>query len=107
MSVTIKTAGTLTRPSTSTQLGRRVLRQGLKGSDVTILQGYLTIAGFPTSVDGAFGPQTASSVVAFKQAHNITPPNGVAGPSFVRALRAPISAYPRDEPTRTAPHKPA
>src|SRR5437762_7517968 len=60
MSVTIKTAGTLTRPSTSTQLGRRVLRQGLHGSDITILQGYLTIAGFPTSVDGTFGPQTAA-----------------------------------------------
>src|SRR5438105_14395690 len=102
MSVTIKTAGTLTRPSTSTQLGRRVLRQGLHGSDITILQGYLTIAGFPTSVDGAFGPQTASSVAAFKQAHNITPANGVAGPSFVRALRTAINAYTADVPSGTA-----
>ena len=50
---------------------------------MTVLQGYLTIAGFPTSVDGDFGPQTAASVAAFKQAHNLTPPNGVAGPSFV------------------------
>ncbi|MBV9604717.1 MAG: peptidoglycan-binding protein, partial [Solirubrobacterales bacterium] len=65
MAATIKTAGTLTKPSTANRLGRRVLRQGLRGADVTILQGYLTLAGFPTSVDGDFGPQTAASVAAF------------------------------------------
>jgi hypothetical protein len=102
MQATIKTAGTLNRPSTANQLGRRVLRKGLHGSDVTILQGYLTIAGYPTSVDGSFGPQTASSVAAFKQAHSLTPANGVAGPSFVKALRTAISAYTSDVPTGTA-----
>jgi len=102
MQATIKTAGTLNRATTASKLGRRVLRQGLHGSDVTILQGYLTIAGFPTSVDGSFGPQTASSVAAFKQAHSMTPPNGVAGPSFVQALRTAISAYTSDVPTATA-----
>lgn len=99
MAATIRTAGTLTRPSTVSQLGRRVLRQGLQGNDVTILQGYLTIAGFPTSVDGAFGPATAASVAAFKQAHSIAPANGVAGPSFMRSLRSAISAYTADVPT--------
>jgi peptidoglycan hydrolase-like protein with peptidoglycan-binding domain len=102
MQATIRTTGTLNKPSTVGHLGRRVLRQGLHGNDVTILQGYLTIAGFPTSVDGSFGPQTASSVSAFKQAHSITPPNGVAGPSFMRALRSAISAYTSDVPTGTA-----
>jgi hypothetical protein len=102
MQATIKTAGTLQRPSTASRLGRRTLRNGLHGSDVTILQGYLTIAGFPTSVDGSFGPQTASSVAAFKRAHNLTPANGVAGPSFVQALRTAISAYTSDTPTATA-----
>ena len=102
MQAAIKTTGTLNKPSTANQLGRRVLRKGLHGNDVTILQGYLTIAGIPTSVDGNFGPQTASSVAAFKQAHNITPPNGVAGPSFVRALRTAISAYTSDVPAGTA-----
>jgi hypothetical protein len=102
MQATIKTAGTLQKPSTASRLGRRTLRNGLHGSDVTILQGYLTIAGFPTSVDGSFGPQTASSVVAFKRAHNMTPANGVAGPSFVRALRGAISSYTSDTPTATA-----
>jgi cell wall-associated NlpC family hydrolase len=102
MASTIKTAGTLTKPATANRLGRRVLRQGLRGSDVTILQGYLTLAGFPTSVDGDFGPQTAASVAAFKQAHSLTPVNGVAGPSFVRALRSAISSYTSDVPAGTA-----
>ena len=102
MAATIKTAGTLNSPSTVNQLGQRVLRKGLHGADVTILQGYLTIAGFPTSVDGQFGPQTASSVAAFKQAHSITPANGLAGASFVQALRTAISAYTADVPTGMA-----
>ena len=101
MAATIKTAGTLTRAGTASKLGRRVLRQGRTGNDVTILQGYLTIAGFPTSVDGDFGPATASSVAAFKQAHNMSPANGVAGAAFIRALRSAISAYTADVPTGT------
>jgi peptidoglycan hydrolase-like protein with peptidoglycan-binding domain len=102
MQATIRTAGTLTKASTVNQLGRRVLRPGLRGQDVTILQGYLTLAGFPTSVDGDFGPQTGSSVAAFKQAHSMVPANDVAGPAFDRALRAAISAYTSDVPAATA-----
>jgi peptidoglycan hydrolase-like protein with peptidoglycan-binding domain len=101
MQATIKTAGTLNQPSTSNQLGQRVLRNGVHGSDVTILQGYLTIAGFPTSVDGNFGPQTAASVAAFKRAHNINPPNGIAGPSLVTSLRSAIASYTSDVPSGT------
>jgi Putative peptidoglycan binding domain len=92
MQATIKTAGTLTRPTTLNQFGRRLLRPGLHGNDVTILQGYLTIAGYPTSVDGVFGPQTGTSVAEFKAAHSITPANDVAGASFDQALKAAISA---------------
>jgi cell wall-associated NlpC family hydrolase len=44
---------------------------------------------------------TAASVAAFKQAHNMVPANGVAGPAFVTALRAAISAYTADVPTGT------
>jgi cell wall-associated NlpC family hydrolase len=102
LQATVKTAGTLNRAGTVNQLGHRVLRNGLHGSDVTVLQGYLTIAGFPTSVDGNFGPQTASSVAAFKTSHSLTPANGIAGPSFVKALRGAISSYTSDVPTGTA-----
>ena len=101
MAATVKTAGTLTKPSTAKQLGWRLLRSGLRGNDVTILQGYLTIAGYPTSVDGQFGPATAASVAAFKAAHSMTPANGVAGASFDKALEAAISAYESDIPTGT------
>jgi len=102
MAATIRTAGTLQKPHTATQLGRRMLRQGLHGTDVTILQGYLTIAGYPTSVDGQFGPATAASVASFKQAHDIAPANGVAGASFDKVLESAISAYESDTPTATA-----
>jgi peptidoglycan hydrolase-like protein with peptidoglycan-binding domain len=102
MQQTIRTAGTLTRPSTASQLGGRVLREGLRGNDVTILQGYLTIAGYPTSVDGDFGPATAASVVAYKRAHSMVPVNGVAGPGFDRSLSAAIGAYTADVPTAKA-----
>jgi len=102
MQATVRTAGTLTRRSTFNQLGRRLLRPGLQGKDVTILQGYLTIAGYPTSVDGDFGPETGSSVAAFKQAHQMTPANDVAGPAFDTALKAAISAYESDVPTGKA-----
>jgi peptidoglycan hydrolase-like protein with peptidoglycan-binding domain len=102
MAATVKTAGTLTTPSTQSKLGRRMLRQGLHGNDVTILQGYLTIAGYPTSVDGQFGPETAASVAAFKSAHGMTPANGVAGAVFVKTLDAAISAYESDVPTGKA-----
>jgi peptidoglycan hydrolase-like protein with peptidoglycan-binding domain len=102
MQKTIRTAGTLTKPSTANQLGGRVLRTGLRGNDVTILQGYLTIAGYPTSVDGDFGPATATSVAAYKRAHNMVPANGVAGPGFDRSLSAAISAYEADVPTAKA-----
>jgi peptidoglycan hydrolase-like protein with peptidoglycan-binding domain len=101
MAATVKTAGTLTRPSTINQLGRRILRPGLHGNDVTVLQGYLTIAGYPTAVDGQFGPDTGNSVAAFKAAHQITPANDVAGPSFDQALKAAISAQESDVPTGT------
>ncbi len=102
MAATIRTAGTLNKPSTANKLGRRLLHSGLHGNDVTILQGYLTIAGYPTSVDGQFGPATSASVAAFKQAHSMTPANGVAGPAFIRALESAISAYESDVPTAKA-----
>ena len=102
MQRTIKTAGTLTRPATINTLGQRMLREGLQGNDVTVLQGYLTIAGYPTAVDGDFGPETAASVAAFKQAHSITPVNGVAAGAFDTALKSAISAYESDVPTSKA-----
>jgi peptidoglycan hydrolase-like protein with peptidoglycan-binding domain len=60
----------------SRHLGERILRQGMRGHDVRVLQSYLTIAGYPTSVDGDFGPQTKASAVSFQRANNLAA-NGV------------------------------
>ena len=42
----------------SKHLGDRVLREGMKGHDIRVLQAYLSFAGFGTEVDGSFGPAT-------------------------------------------------
>ena len=51
--------------------GSRTLRRGMLGTDVEELQNYLTLAGYPTSVDGAFGPKTARSVMKFQRASHM------------------------------------
>ncbi len=40
--------------------GERDLRQGMKGTDVRVLQDFLTKAGVKTKVDGQYGPKTTS-----------------------------------------------
>ncbi len=55
----------------SAHLGDRTLRQGMTGHDVRVLQGYLTLAGYPTAVDGSYGPATLTNVVAFQDAHGM------------------------------------
>jgi peptidoglycan hydrolase-like protein with peptidoglycan-binding domain len=57
-------------------LGQRTLQQGTTGADVKLLQQDLTTTGYPTSVDGRFGPATKRSVVYF-QRDNDLPSNGV------------------------------
>ena len=60
----------------SQHLGERTLRQGMKGHDVRVLQGYLTLAGYPTAVDGDFGPATKANVIKFESANGLNA-NGV------------------------------
>jgi hypothetical protein len=42
--------------------GSRDLRQGMHGTDVRVLQGFLTKVGVRTTVDGQFGPRTKRNV---------------------------------------------
>jgi peptidoglycan hydrolase-like protein with peptidoglycan-binding domain len=60
----------------SQHLGERTLRQGMHGHDVRVLQGYLTMDGFETNVDGDFGPTTKNDVIQFENA-NALKANGV------------------------------
>jgi len=42
--------------------GERDLRQGMRGTDVRVLQGFLTKYGIKTTVDGQYGRGTANNV---------------------------------------------
>jgi peptidoglycan hydrolase-like protein with peptidoglycan-binding domain len=88
-------------PGDSKHLGDRVLRQGMSGHDVRVLQGYLTIAGYPTSIDGDFGPATKTNVIAFQRAQSMTP-NGVVTVPVEKALRAVVASADSAPATGTA-----
>jgi peptidoglycan hydrolase-like protein with peptidoglycan-binding domain len=74
----------------SEHLGERTLRQGMHGHDVRVLQGYLTLAGFATAVDGEFGPGTKANVIKFEQANGLND-NGVVTYAQSQALRQAVS----------------
>jgi hypothetical protein len=62
-----------------------VLKEGSKGELVRRLQTSLSIHGFTTHPDGDYGPITKTYVQAFQKANGLTP-DGVAGPSTLKAL---------------------
>ncbi len=70
----------------SQHLGERVLRKGMRGHDIRVLQAFLTMAGYSTPVSGWFGPVTQSNVKQFQAAHGF-PANGVVSYSVAFALR--------------------
>jgi peptidoglycan hydrolase-like protein with peptidoglycan-binding domain len=98
-----------TSPSTKTgsassgsqHLGQRVLSSGMTGGDVRELQSDLTIAGFPTGVDGGFGPQTAASVAAFESVHGMAA-DGIVSAAVARALLQAVAALDAGGPVATA-----
>ena len=91
-----------TKPAPATHgdarhLGDRVLREGMSGHDVRVLQAYLTLAGYPTGVDGEFGPGTLKSVQAFQNDNGLTP-DGVVTVPVEQVLRAKVAAIEADPP---------
>jgi peptidoglycan hydrolase-like protein with peptidoglycan-binding domain len=80
------------KPDGGTQdLGERTLHKGMTGHDVKELQSYLTLAGFPTSVDGGFGPSTRHQVILFQEANGLAPANGVVTFGVAMAIRKTVS----------------
>ncbi|HWE32263.1 MAG TPA: peptidoglycan-binding domain-containing protein [Solirubrobacteraceae bacterium] len=70
----------------SQHLGERVLRNGMRGHDVRVLQAYLTMGGYSTPVSGWFGPITLTHVKQFQAAHGFKA-NGVVSYAVAFALR--------------------
>ena len=82
----------------SAHLGNRVLKEGMRGHDVRVLQAYLTVDGYATTVDGDFGPSTKSSVVSWQSASDVTD-NGD------RQLRRLAPAASRTSPRSNPPRR--
>jgi peptidoglycan hydrolase-like protein with peptidoglycan-binding domain len=69
----------------------------MNGHDVRVLQAYLSLAGYQTSIDGGFGPMTLRSVIAFQKANGFRA-DGVVTVPVELALRAKIKAIEADPP---------
>jgi peptidoglycan hydrolase-like protein with peptidoglycan-binding domain len=74
----------------SKHLGDRLLRPGMTGHDVRVLQDYLTLAGFPTTIDGSFGASTKRNVIRFQRQQHMNA-NGIVTFSVNTALRAIVA----------------
>ena len=86
------------RQGDSRHLGDRTLHQGMQGHDVRVLQGYLSVAGYPTTIDGSFGPATRRSVVRFQTDQSMTA-NGVVTYNVQLDLRNTVAAVQAVAPT--------
>jgi len=72
-----------------TVFGERPLKKGMRGTDVRVLQDYLTQAGFHTSVDGQFGRRTRRSVRHWERSAERRRNGRVSRPD-ARVLRAEV-----------------
>lgn len=71
----------------------RVLRLGLRGSDVMEIQALLRKIGYnPGTIDGIFGSQTEQAVRQFQRNNGLTP-DGVIGTNTITALERFLLGY--------------
>jgi peptidoglycan hydrolase-like protein with peptidoglycan-binding domain len=97
----ISGGGGTTTSSSQSPWGTKTLKQGMSGSDVTLLQFYLDVAGVPTNVDGNFGSRTKQSVIAFEQAHGLKA-NGNVNPTDGRAIGGVVKGVDSIKPSTKA-----
>ena len=69
--------------------GSRDLRQGMRGTDVRVLQDFLTKDGVKTSVDGQYGPKTTSRVRAWERKSKL-PVDGKVSMQDAATLRGQV-----------------
>src|SRR6201999_3950583 len=74
-------------PGDSIHMGDRILRPGMSGHDVRVLQDFLSRVGIGTKITGRFGATTKQHVIAFQRAHHLRP-NGTVNWPVSQALRA-------------------
>ena|SRR5215211_3305696 len=92
---------TFTADAVGAGYATRTLQVGSSGSDVRLLQRYLDRAGYDTTSDGAFGPMTRRSVMAFERSEQRRV-NGRASRAEQRMVRSRASAStPPDATTPT------
>jgi peptidoglycan hydrolase-like protein with peptidoglycan-binding domain len=72
-------------------MGDRILREGMTGHDVRVLQDFLTRAGYPTTIDGQFGPTTRTHVISFQRARKLKA-DGVVTFTVSQQLRVAVAA---------------
>ena len=72
-------------------LGSRTLVEGMRGTDVRVLQGYLSRAGFRVKVDGQFGGRTAKRVRAWEASAELPVDAKVTKPDS-RHLRSEVES---------------
>jgi cell wall-associated NlpC family hydrolase len=94
---------TVTADAAGAGYATRTLQIGSSGSDVRALQRYLDRAGYETSADGAFGPATRRSVMAFERAEQRRA-NGRASRGEQRMVQARANAA-APEPPETSTEK--
>jgi len=78
-----------------------LLTIGSRGSEVVFVQQRLAQRGYPLTVDGIYGPETARQVSAFQRDNNLAV-NGIAGPQTMAALASAITAQPSPPTTTSA-----
>jgi peptidoglycan hydrolase-like protein with peptidoglycan-binding domain len=82
-------------------LGRRALRLGVFGWDVSVLQFELTRVGlYPWPIDGYFGPETARALRQFQRRHGLVA-DGVAGPRTLARIRRGVAPMRAAVPPQT------
>ena len=82
-------------------LGDRTLQAGMRGTDVRVLQDFLTRMGIRTSVDGLFGRGTARSVRRWERSRSLRV-DGKVTPADARRMRAHVAGAQSAKPKLTA-----